>query len=99
MEKRRPHYDLKLIQAEMDSIETLSMTMSARHDIKAIGMPLGDVLLIIQRLTMRNFYKAMTTHADNRVWQDVYHSQWRGRNLYVKFQQNRIFFVVSFKEQ
>ncbi|MBI4742689.1 MAG: type II toxin-antitoxin system MqsR family toxin [Betaproteobacteria bacterium] len=40
----------------------------------------------------------MTTHADHRVWQDVYHGQWHGAALYIKFQQAGEYFVVSFKE-
>lgn len=40
----------------------------------------------------------MTTHADHRVWQDVYHGQWHGAALYIKFQRAGEYFVVSFKE-
>jgi Motility quorum-sensing regulator, toxin of MqsA len=40
----------------------------------------------------------MTTHANHRVWQDVYHATWREKSLYVKFQQAEEYFVVSFKE-
>lgn len=99
MEKRRPHYDLKSIQAQMDCIEAMNLTMTARHGIKAIRMALGDALMVIQRLSMGNFYKAMTVHADSRVWQDVYHAEWKGRALYIKFQQHEEFFIVSFKER
>ncbi len=99
MEKRRPHYDLKSIQVQMDCIEAMNLTMTARHGIKAIGMTLGDVLVVIERLSMGNFYKAMTVHTDSRVWQDVYHAEWKGRALYIKFQQHEEFFIVSFKER
>lgn len=99
MEKRRPHYDLKFIQAQMNSVETMNLTMTARHGIKAAGMSLGDALAVIQRLSMGNFYKAMTVHADSRVWQDVYHAEWKGRGLYIKFQQHEEYFIVSFKER
>jgi motility quorum-sensing regulator / GCU-specific mRNA interferase toxin len=58
MEKRRPHYDLKLIQSQMDCIAAMNLTMTARHGIKAIRMSLGDALMVIQRLSMGNFYKA-----------------------------------------
>lgn len=75
MEKRRPHYDLKAIQSRMNSIEALNLTMTARHGIKAAGMTLGDALAVIKKLTTGNFYKAMTVHADSRVWQDVYHAE------------------------
>ena len=47
------------------------------------------------------FYKSMTSLADHRVWQDVYHIPARGFMLYVKFQGDVIteFKVVSFKEK
>ena len=99
MEKRRPHYDLKAIQAQMNSIETMNLTMTARHGIKAAGMSLADALAAIKRLSPGNFYKSMTVHADSRVWQDVYHAEWKGRALYIKFQQHEEYFVVSFKER
>jgi len=99
MEKRRPHYDLKAIQAQMNSIETMNLTMTAWHGIKATGMSLADALTAIKRLSPGNFYKSMTVHADSRVWQDVYHAEWKGRALYIKFQQHEEYFVVSFKER
>lgn len=83
----------------MDCIESLALTVSARHSIKAMGLVLGDVLVVIQRLSMGNFYKAMTVHTDNRVWQDVYHAEWRGKGLYIKFQKCEEYFIVSFKER
>ena len=99
MEKRRPHYDLKAIQAQMNSIDTMNLTMTAWHGIKAAGMSLADALAAIKRLSPGNFYKSMTVHADSRVWQDVYHAEWKGRALYIKFQQHEEYFVVSFKER
>ena len=47
------------------------------------------------------FRKSMTTFADHRLWQDVYHVPARGLTLYVKFQHDAIieFTVVSFKEK
>lgn len=46
------------------------------------------------------FVKSMTTYADHRLWQDVYHVPTRGLLLYVKFQADVLteFTVVSFKE-
>jgi motility quorum-sensing regulator / GCU-specific mRNA interferase toxin len=99
MEKRRPHYDLKAIQVQMNSMETMNLTMTAWHGIKSAGMSLADALAAIKRLSPGNFYKSMTVHADSRVWQDVYHAEWKGRALYIKFQQHEEYFVVSFKER
>ena len=99
MEKRRLRYDLKAIQAQMNSIETMNLTMVARHGIKAAGMSLTDTLATIKRLAPENFYKSMTIYADSRVWQDVYHAEWKRRALYIKFQRCEEYFIVSFKER
>ena len=49
------------------------------------------------------FYKSMTTNADHRVWQDVYHVPVPDEDmvLYVKLQADVIteFRVMSFKEK
>ena len=99
MEKRRPHYDLKTIQSAMSSVDTMYLTLTARHGIKRAGMSLEDAWRVIQRLSAGNFYKSMTTYADTRVWQDVYHAEYNGRALYLKFQQHDEYFVISFKER
>jgi motility quorum-sensing regulator/GCU-specific mRNA interferase toxin len=77
----------------------MNLTMTARHGIKAIGMAWGDALVVIRKLSMENFYKSMTVHADCHVWQDVYHAEWKRRALYIKFQKHEEFFLVSFKER
>ena len=98
MEKRRPHYDLKLILAQMNCVENMNLTMSAQQGIRIAGMTRSEALEVINQLTFSDFYKSMTTHQSNRVWQDVYHAKWREKFLYVKFQQAGEYFVVSFKE-
>lgn len=47
------------------------------------------------------FVKSMTTFADHRVWQDVYHVPPRDLILYVKFQADVVteFTIMSFKEK
>ena len=99
MEKRRQHYDLKAIQSAMSSVDTMYLTLTARHGIKRAGMSLEDAWRVIQSLSAGNFYKSMTTHADSRVWQDVYHAEHKGRALYLKFQRHDEYFVISFKER
>lgn len=99
MEKRRPHYDLKAIIAQMTSVEAMNLTQVAVDGIRAAGMTKDDALGIICGLTMSCFYKSMTAHKDYKIWQDVYHADWRGKPLYVKFQLAEEYFVVSFKER
>lgn len=98
MEKLRNHYSLADIQAQMTTVATMNLTGSARVGIRGIGMSQTDALAVIKALGSSNFYKSMTTHADHRDWQDVYHSEWNGIALYIKFQRDGDYFVVSFKE-
>ena len=98
MEKRTPHYLLLAIQKQMNSVAEMNLTFSAQLDIRAAGMVMADALDVVKDLSRSDFYKSMTTHANHRVWQDVYHATWREKSLYVKFQQAEEYFVVSFKE-
>lgn len=61
----------------------------------------GGVVEVIGGMTRRMFVKSMTTFADHRVWQDVYHVPVRNLILYVKFQADVVteFTVMSFKEK
>lgn len=99
MEKRKPHYLLSDIQAQMTTISTLNLTLSAQEGIRIAGMKRRDALAVVRGLTRAEFYKSMTTEKNHRVWQDVYHAEWQGKPLYVKFQQADEYFVVSFKER
>ena len=98
MEKHTPHYPLAEILMQMAEVQAMNLTVSARHGIRAAGLGMADALRVIQSLKRRDFYKSMTTHADHRVWQDVYHGEWQGLALYIKFQRVGDYFVVSFKE-
>lgn len=99
MEKRRPHYDLEGIITQMGTVESMNLTQSALTGIRGAGMIRAEALVVVQSLSRANFYKSMTTHKSHQVWQDVYHAEWRGKAIYVKFQQAGEYFVVSFKER
>ena len=101
MEKRRPTYDLEAIKATLESVETLAITSSALHDAIALGFDRAGIVETIGSIDRRMFYKSMTTFADHRVWQDVYHVPARGVRLYIKFQADVVteFTVMSFKER
>ncbi len=99
MEKRRPHYDLEEIIAQMGTVESMNLTHSALAGIREAGMIRAEALMVVQSLSRADFYKSMTTHRNHQVWQDVYYAEWRGKEIYVKFQQDREYFVVSFKER
>ena len=98
MEKGTPNYSLADILAQMQSVPDMNLTVSARTGIRDAGMGQMDALAVVKTLTRKHFYKSMTTHANHRVWQDVYHGQWGDVSLYIKFQRAGEYFVVSFKE-
>ena len=101
MEKKRPTYDLDAIKASIGSAETLTMTRSAFSDALSLGFNRSGIAAMIQGIQRRMFYKSMTTLADHRAWQDVYHVPADGLVLYVKFQADMLteFRMMSFKER
>jgi motility quorum-sensing regulator/GCU-specific mRNA interferase toxin len=101
MEKRRPTYDLDAIKLAIGSVDALAITTSALRDASALGFDRSGIVETIHGIERRMFVKSMTTFADHRLWQDVYHVPARGLLLYVKFQADVLteFTVVSFKEK
>ena len=98
-EKRQPTYDLAAFKAAFSRMERLAVTGTALRSAAALGFGRAKIVATIQTMQREHFYKSMTVHADSRVWQDVYHAEWKGKPLYIKFQQHEEYFVVSFKER
>ena len=71
------------------------------RDATALSFDRGGIVQTINSIESVMFYKSMTTFADHRLWQDVYHVPSRGLTLYIKFQGHIVteFSVVSFKEK
>lgn len=101
MEKKRPTYDLAAIQATFAHPRALAITVSALRDAIALGFGRFEIVEIIQTMDRTMFVKSMTTFADHRVWQDVYHVPADELVLYVKFQADVLteFRVMAFKEE
>lgn len=54
---------------------------------------------VVLALKTTDFYKSMTTHADHRIWQDVYHARTaRDEGVYLKLTVIDDALIVSFKE-
>ena len=83
MEKRTPHCKLAVVKA-MVAAGRVRVTVS--------------VLAVVAALTPRDFYKSMTTHADHRVWQDVYRPKSPAGEVYLKLTVIDDVLIVSFKE-
>ena len=71
MEKFTPHCKLTVVKSLVTAGQVRT-TRTAREGAVALGFDLDGMLAVIQALTMTDFHKSMTTHADHRVWQDVY---------------------------
>ena len=101
MEKRRPTYDLDAVKAALGSVETLAITRTAFSDALSLGFNRSGIVAVIDSIRRPMFYKSMTTYADHRTWQDVYHVPAGDLVLYVKFQADVVteFRVMSFKEK
>jgi len=97
MEKKTPHTPLSIIQAQV-AAGNFSITRTAVNSSRDMGLSRADVLSIIAGMTMRDFYKSMTTYADHTHWQDVYRPRTKAGDAYVKFMFDGAALVVSFKE-
>ena len=98
MEKRTPHCSLSVVKALVEA-GNVRATASAYEGARDIGINnLEGMCGVIMTLTPANFYKSMTTHADHRIWQDVYHTKVADNEAYLKLTVVDGVLIVSFKE-
>ncbi len=65
-----------------------------------MGLTTQEMLSVVASLSRRDFYKSMTTFADHRVWQDVYHATTPLRKeAYIKITLRDFAPVIQFKEK
>jgi motility quorum-sensing regulator / GCU-specific mRNA interferase toxin len=100
VEKRIPHYDLAHIQRDVTRLGAAAFTKAALDGGRDMGLTSAEMLAVIASLSRRNFQKSMTTYADHRVWQDVYHAATPVRKeAYIKITLRDERLVVQFKER
>ncbi|SLM30514.1 motility quorum-sensing regulator [Desulfamplus magnetovallimortis] len=97
MEKKKPHYKLSVIKAMIEAGKVRS-TVSALAGAAALGFDFNGIVDVIMLLSQADFYKSMTTIADHRVWQDVYHPLTQSGEVYLKLTVIDEVLIVSFKE-
>ena len=73
-------------------------TVSALAGGAALGFGFEEIVGVVAALTPRDFYKSMTTHADHRIWQDVYRPKTAAGEVYLKVTVIDDVLIVSFKE-
>jgi motility quorum-sensing regulator/GCU-specific mRNA interferase toxin len=97
MEKRTPHCRLAVVR-DLVAAGKVRTTVSALAGGAALGFGFEEILGVVAALTPRDFYKSMTTHADHRVWQDVYRPTTPAGEVYLKLTVLEDVLIVSFKE-
>ncbi len=97
MQKRTAHCQLSVIRALIEQGRVRS-TFSSLAGAAALGLDFDGMVAVVLALTSKDFYKAMTTHADHRVWQDVYRPTTHAGEVYLKLTVVDDVLIVSFKE-
>ena len=97
MEKGTPHCKLATVKALVQA-GRVRTTQAARQGAAALDLDLDGMLAIVLSLQARDFYKSMTTHADHRIWQDVYRPATTVGEVYLKLTVIDDVLIVSFKE-
>jgi motility quorum-sensing regulator/GCU-specific mRNA interferase toxin len=97
MEKQTPHCKLSIIKAMIET-GNVRTTKAAREGGAALGFDLDSMITVVMALTQADFYKSMTTHADHRIWQDVYRPITTTGEIYLKLTVIDDVLIVSFKE-
>lgn len=97
MEKGTPHCKLSVVKALIEAGKVRA-TMSALAGGAALGLDFAGILGVIQAMSAADFYKSMTTHADHRIWQDVYKPTTPVGEVYLKLTVIDDVLIVSFKE-
>ncbi len=97
MEKRTPHCNL-LVVRNLLAAGKVRATVSALAGGAALDFGFEEIVGVVAALTAHDFYKSMTTHADHRIWQDVYRPKTLAGDVYLKLTVIDDVLIVSFKE-
>ena len=94
-DKFKPTYDLEKFKKS-----NFAITITARQNALSLGFREEGVHQVVSTQP-EHFYKSMTSYANHKVWQDVYHVPYGDMTLYIKFTEDVIseFLLLSFKEK
>ena len=99
MQKGTPHCKLSVVKALIEA-DRVKATASAFNGARDLGInDLAGMCAVVMILTSTDFHKSMTTHADHRIWQDVYRARTaNSADVYLKLTVIDDVLIVSFKE-
>ena len=101
MEKKKPNYLLSEVQRVVKERGVNAFTATALTGAAALGLSGAQAVTVVLGLKQKDFYKSMTTNADHKIWQDVYHAALKaGLAAYIKvtLRENGTV-VIQFKEK
>ena len=98
MEKRKAHYPIATVK-RLIAEGRVGFTMTAVAGGAAMGFAAEEMLDVVSSLASRNLYKSMTSHADHKVWHDVYHVDTERGVVYLKLTIVADLLIISFKEK
>ena len=101
MEKKKPNYLLSEVQRVVKERGVNAFTATALTGAAALGLSSAQAVAGVLGLKQKDFYKSMTTNADHKIWQDVYHAALKtGLAAYIKvtLRENGTV-VIQFKEK
>lgn len=96
MEKRTPHCKLSVVKALVQGGKARA-TSTALSGGAVLGLDFEGMVAVVMALTSHDFHKSMTTHADHRIWQDVYRPVTEVGEVYLKLTVIDDVLIVSFK--
>ena len=96
MEKFNPTYSLDEFKHS-----DFRITRTAQKNAEDLGFERENIYEVVSSMELKHFYKSMTSYANHKIWQDVYHVPCGNLILYVKFTKDVIseFTLLSFKEK
>ena len=96
-EKSTPHCKLSVVKILIEAGKVRA-TASAFQGAREPGInDLAGMCAVVMSLTVIDFYKSMTTHADYRIWQDVYRANTASSaDVYLKLTVIDDVLIVSF---
>ncbi len=87
MEKRKAHFNLDKIKALIEQDKFIIKGIASQNALQDFGFSQKEMIEIIKTLDNGDFYKSMTKHDNNKIWQDVYHKKISVRPVaYIKLQ-------------
>jgi motility quorum-sensing regulator/GCU-specific mRNA interferase toxin len=96
MEKRTPNCRLSTVKA-LIAENKVRMTGTALAGAANLDLDATGIINVVNSLNTNDFYKSMTTHADHRIWQDVYRPNTPAGRVYLKLTVIDDVLIVSFK--